>query len=132
MNIFDFIFLIILLISSYTDIKTRRISNKLMMLSFISGIILNIAYKSYIYIPFSLILFVILLFSPIKGGGDVKLLSIASLYIRQDLGSFFYILACICLIIFMYFKIKNKRKISIPLAPYILIAFILNFIVNKF
>ena len=103
MDIFNITFLIILMIATYTDIKNRIISNKLMLLSFILGIILNIYYKSYSYIIVSLILFLILTFSPIKGGGDVKLLSIGSLYVRYKLGSFFYILSRY----FLFFNIKE-------------------------
>lgn len=128
MNIFNSIFLIILLISSYTDIKTRIISNKLMIVSFIIGIILNILYTTSFYIILSLILYIIFLFSPIKGGGDVKLLSISILYIRENTSSFFCILGFICLVILIYFKIKNKKITSIPLAPYILTGYVINLI----
>ena len=126
MDIFNINFLIILMIATYTDIKNRIISNNLMLLSSILGIILNIYYKSYSYIIVSLILFLILIFSPIKGGGDVKLLSIASLYVRYKLGSFFYILSMVCLILLITYKIKKKSPKKIPLAPYVLITHILN------
>lgn len=126
MDIFNITFLIILMIATYTDIKNRIISNKLMLSSFILGIILNIYYKSYSYIIVSLILFLILTFSPIKGGGDVKLLSIASLYVRYKLGSFFYILSIVSLILLITYKLMKKSLSRMPLAPYVLITHILN------
>ena len=97
-----------------------------MLLSFILGIILNIYYKSYSYIIVSLILFLILTFSPIKGGGDVKLLSIGSLYVRYKLGSFFYILSIVSLILLITYKLMKKSLSRMPLAPYGLMTHILN------
>lgn len=130
MDIFNSIFLIILLISSYTDIKTRIISNKLMIISCIIGTVLNIYYdKSYVYVVFSLILFVILLLSPIQSGGDIKLLSISVMFVRDALSSFFFILAFICLIIIVYHKLKKQKINKLPLAPYILTTYIINIII---
>ena len=124
MDIFNITFLIVLMIATYTDIKNRIISNKLMLSSFILGILLNIYFKSFSYIIISLILFLILIFSPIKGGGDVKLLT--SLYVRYKLGSFFYILSIVSLILLITYKLMKKSPSKIPLAPYVLITHIIN------
>ena len=127
MNIFNISFLIILLISSYTDIKKRIISNKLMILSTILGIILDIVYSKEIYILIAVILFIIFLFSPIKGGGDIKLLSVSAMYLHNKLSSFFFYLGLICLMIVLYNKSKKEKITSVPLAPYTLIAFLIIF-----
>lgn len=126
----DIIFFFILLISTYIDVKKRKIPNDLMLVSFLIGTILNIFYKDYIYILFSLILFIILVMSPIKSGGDIKLLSISFLYIKENMNMFLFYLGMVSLIVFIFFKLKKEKINSIPLAPFISTAFIINLIIK--
>ena len=130
-NIFTISFFIILIISSYTDIKQRIISNKLMLISFAIGVTLNILYGKPQYIIYSLVLYIVFLFSPIKGGGDVKLLAIAILFLHKNIAVLYFFLSIIALFIILYHKILKRKIESIPLAPFILIAFIINTLLHS-
>lgn len=113
---------IVLFISSITDIKKRIIPNSLMIGAFLLGCYLNLIANTREYIFISIIVFVMLLFSPLKSGGDIKLLAICTLYLRQASGIFFMILGLVMLVLAIYKKSKNEKIKSLPLAPYISIA----------
>lgn len=127
MYIFYISCLIILIISTYTDLKERKISNKLMIFSFILGIILNLTIsKTYLYIVLSVLLYALFLILPIKiGGGDIKLLSIIILYLREYSSLFFIIIGIVCLL-YDIFYIKRKNIKDAALAPAILVSYIMN------
>lgn len=126
MNTFYIALIIILIISSITDIKKRIIPNKLIVSGAVLGIYLNIANSTKEIIFFSITVFIILLLSPLKSGGDVKLLTLCVLYLGYEANKFFIILALVMFTVMIYKKFKNQAIKSLPLAPFIFVATILS------
>lgn len=119
---------IVLFISSITDIKKRIIPNSLMLIAFTVGCYLNIISNTKEFIFISIIVFSLLLFSPLKSGGDIKLLAVCVLYLRYASGIFFMMLSLVLLITAIYKKSKKQKIKSLPLAPYISIASLITLI----
>lgn len=126
------ILLIIAIYSTYTDIKEQKIKNKAVLLGLISGLLINIAEETYIYIIASLMVFTVLLIASFvetrvyggsTGGGDIKLISIVPLFLHERFIDFFMIMMIMLIISTI---IKHIKKGDVILAPFILVSIIIS------
>lgn len=116
--------------ATITDIRSRNISNRLVVIFLLLGILLHILDRTWVELilsfsiatVFSLLIYKLEMF----GGGDLKLLIALSVFSSLDwtFGAFFYSLVS-ALPLFLFYMIKKKTwKPSIPYAVAILIGII--------
>ncbi|MFI3228396.1 MAG: A24 family peptidase [Clostridia bacterium] len=120
----DFLFISALLYASYTDIKKREISDKLCLF-----IALLSLFNLHIFGIFSALPFLIaaLIVPGHMGGGDIKLVAVASLYLGFWTTIYALIIglslsSIIHYSVALFYKNKNKM---IPLAPFLSAGFII-------
>lgn len=131
---------LILTVISWKDIKTKTISNGTILILFVSGLIflfltMNVSYiidaVGAAVVVFALMSFASFLSKGSIGMGDVKLLSVVTLYIGS-MGIFNMLflstlLAGLYSIGLLVFK-KAERKSTIPFAPFITLGLLLTII----
>lgn len=122
------IFLLILFIACWFDIKFRIIPNKLILFGFIFGSFLRILTGEPVYIGYAVGLLIILLLvlGKIVGGGDIKLLSLLPLYINQ-VGYYFLVLSIVYLV---YFVTRKEHKKGVAFAPVIAAAYLIFLVIT--
>lgn len=126
--------LIFLLLASYFDIKYRKIPNKLNLLFFIIrfAMIPLVGFSASNIYGFLFGFFIILIPAMIvckPMGGDIKAMAVLGLYL--ELLGIFVLLVGTIIVSLMYFffeKIRGRKKVEIPFAPFFLISFIAIFI----
>jgi prepilin signal peptidase PulO-like enzyme (type II secretory pathway) len=132
-----FIFFLILLYASNSDIQIREIENTIPVMVFITGFIninsnaipIMVGFALLITIP---ILFVSCLRTDSLGGGDIKLISSLTFLLGLYKGLFTLIiglfLALVCTMIFNILS-KNKKNKSFPLVPYLTIGSVVAYLI---
>ena len=126
MQLKDMILFLILLIASIFDIRRREIPNVIpAMLAVMSLLSFETAMQGIICVGLPLLL-VACLFDTI-GGGDVKLITAASMNINGFLSVIFAVITLIFCTIFT----KISKKSSIPLAPFACTVFFIIFLIER-
>lgn len=130
---FEVVVIVFLLISSYFDIKKRKIPNLiilcLLVIAVFSIIIQNKNLISYLFgmlIP-SLILIVLnFLHKNFIGNGDIKLLIVTGLLIGYHANLLVFSMSCILSITFaiVYKTLTKETLSSLPFAPFITLSII--------
>lgn len=110
----------------YTDWTKRELGNMPLLLILILSIIkLIINYNSvYIFsaLMFSLPLFILYLINTnLIGGGDIKFLFVSGLYLGLYIIILWYLMLFICAfwLLYLYFRHKLDKKITVPLGSFI-------------
>lgn len=133
MNYLSFCILIICLtVATYTDLKERRIPNKLILICLIVGLLINLYHFGFTNgLKISLIRLLVaftLILLPGLSPGDVKLFQIVSLLSPLKMTVLMiYISLVITLIVWIIRKIKDKNLkeiVHLPFAPIIFGAYL--------
>ncbi|MFI3228513.1 MAG: A24 family peptidase [Clostridia bacterium] len=124
----DFLFVSALLYASYNDVKKREIPDKVCLF-----IALLSLFNFHIFGIFSALPFLVaaLIAPSHMGGGDIKLVAVASLYLGFWTTIYALIIGLSLSSIIHYsiaFFYKNKSKM-IPLAPFLSAGFIISLII---
>lgn len=112
---------------SYTDLRTRKISNKgICILLGIGTIFLPFSNQSSNYIlglflPSFLLFGLKVLSSSFIGAGDIKLLMCTGLFLGFRINLILFILACMLSLIYCicHMILRKKNTLTIPFAPFI-------------
>ena len=132
------LFSFLILAASYTDIKRREISDTVCMLLVLAGL-MNFSYINLlgIFVALPLLIAAVLKENSI-GGGDIKLTASASIVLGFWKGIYGLIIGLTLLILFYIILrissiIKKKqvaKNLSMPLAPFLGIGFLIMYFIN--
>lgn len=123
--------MLILLFTSYKDLKTREIPDTVHILIILTALIQIDPINSllgFFIVPFPFLIVALINEGGI-GGGDIKLVGACSFLVGIKYG----ILACtisMILAVFINLLIKNSRQKSFPLAPYLAAGFTAAYIIS--
>ena len=121
---------ILLLVATYTDIKTRTIPNIVAILIFMFGLMIKSFYltPAIIFFVFMIILTVILeqfLNLKIIGGGDIKILSSLIFVFGSHISIILFCTLIPILFYYIYIKVKKINNNTVPLMPFLTIGYFL-------
>jgi len=129
-----FFYALILMYTSYIDIKTKTIPDKVhVLILLISLIKINLIYSllGFLIVPLPFFITALLKGGGI-GGGDVKFMAVCG-FLLGIKGGFIASIIGLLLALFInaiVYKVKNKDKnISFPLAPYLSIGCFLSYLI---
>ena len=132
------LFSFLILAASYTDIKRREIPDTVCMLLVLAGL-MNFSYINLlgIFVALPLLIAAVLKENSI-GGGDIKLTASAGIVLGFWKGAYGLIIGLSLLVVFyllfvLISKIRKKqvaKNLSMPLAPFLGIGFIIIYFIN--
>lgn len=129
-----FFYALILMYTSYIDIKTKTIPDKVhVLILLISLIKINLIYSllGFLIVPLPFFITALLKGGGI-GGGDVKFMAASSFLLGIKGGFIASIIGLLLALIInaILYKVKNKDKnISFPLAPYLSVGCFLSYLI---
>ena len=132
------LFSFLLLAASYTDIKRREIPDTVCVFLVLAGL-MNFSYINLlgIFVALPLLIAAVLKENSI-GGGDIKLTASAGIVLGFWKGTYGLIIGLSLLVVFyllfvLISKIKKKqvaKNLSMPLAPFLGIGFVIMYFIN--
>ena len=135
--IIEIFLLTVLVISTITDLKNRTIRNNITYPSFVILALLRVFEGEWIYfiglVP-ALFFFLLYMIAPKGlGAGDIKLFAVIGLALglEQTIGVLFWMSVGFLLSI-LFQKIRKTSVHSLPLAPFMLIGYLITFCLEVF
>lgn len=113
---------------SYKDIKTRRVSDKAVILLMMYSILIVEDFKVSVLVGLSIFIMnmlVVLLFKGGIGGGDIKVMTVIAFTLGWDFYFACEVMLVLTLITALYGVVKgNGIKFEVPYIPYICVGYI--------
>lgn len=137
------IFLVCLIRCSLTDLREKKIENKIIIILFVSKLICwmvdSLAMQEYLTLLIENVLFSLLLLflyfrSTSIGAGDVKLLCVSKLYFNMDDTMKWLLCMGVLLAVgyFRAFRREHDKNVRTVFAPYVLISVVILYIEELF
>lgn len=123
------IYIMILYIISYMDIKKGIVDNKIVLIQIILSIVKIIAYDMPMNIYGGLLAVPFLIASMISisafGGGDIKIIFALSLYLGFEKSVTALLISMVAILIYQYLykKVMDKKINSIPMCPFLAVGY---------